>query len=54
MRVRFSNYYGYCDHKKEISVCEDATQDLRYAIPYIAEDVGMMPTPLWPIVDPPY
>ena len=50
MRDRFSDQHGYRGPKKEISVREDAPVDLRYAIPQIAEDVGITPTPMRRIV----
>ncbi len=50
MGTRFSTRHGYRGPESEISVREDAPEDLRYAIPQIAEDVGMTPTPMRRVV----
>ena len=50
MGKRFSDRYGYRCREQDISVREDAPDDLRYAIPQIAEDVGMTPTPIRHVV----
>ena len=50
METRFSGRHGYRGPEQEISVREDAPDDLRYAIPQIAEDVGMTPTPMRRVV----
>ena len=44
MAERFSDRHGYRGTEQEISVREDAPEDLRFAIPLIAQDVGMSPT----------
>lgn len=41
---RFSNRHGYRGTEQEIAVREDAPEGLRFAIPLIAQDVGMTPT----------
>jgi hypothetical protein len=43
MPERFSNRHGYRGGEPEISVREDAPEGLRFAIPLIAQDVGMTP-----------
>ena len=50
MRTRFSQRHGDRSAEVEISVREDAPDDLRYAIPQIAEDVGITPKPMRRIV----
>ena len=46
MGKRFSDRHNYRSLEQEISVREDAPEDLRFAIPLIAEEVGMRPTPM--------
>lgn len=50
MGTRFSERHGYRSPQMEISVREGAPEDLRYAIPQIAEDIGMTPTPMRRVV----
>ena len=50
MGTRFSARHGYHEPEQDISVREDAPEDLRHAIPQIAEDVGMTPTPVRRVV----
>lgn len=44
MADRFSDRHGYGSADAEIIVYEDAPEALRYAIPLIAQDVGMSPS----------
>ena len=44
MAARFSDRHGYHADEREITVREDAPEDLRFAIPLIAQDAGMVPT----------
>ena len=44
MPERFSDRHGYRGTEQEITVREDAPDSLRFAIPLIAQDVGMTPT----------
>ena len=41
---RFSDRHGYQADEQDITIREDAPEDLRFAIPLIAQDVGMTPT----------
>ena len=50
MQDGFSHRLGYRSPKKEITVREDAPEDLRYAIPQIAKDVGITPEPMRRII----
>ena len=50
MGKRFSDRLGYRGPEQDISVREDAPDDLRFAIPQIAENVGMTPTPIRRVV----
>ena len=50
MGNRFSKRYNYRGPEEEISVREDAPEDLRFALPQIAEDVGVKPSPLRRVV----
>jgi AbiJ N-terminal domain 4 len=44
MPERFSHRHGYRGPEQDITVREDAPEDLRFAIPLIAQDAGMTPT----------
>jgi hypothetical protein len=44
MAERFSDRHGYRGETQVISVREDALENLRYAIPLIAQDMGMTPS----------
>jgi hypothetical protein len=44
MPDRFSDRHGYRGTEQEIAVREDAPEGVRFAIPLIAQDVGMSPT----------
>ena len=44
MADRFSDRHGYRGADAEIIVREDAPENLRYAIPLIAQDIGMSPS----------
>ena len=48
--TRFSKRHDYRGPEHEISAREDAPENLRFAIPQIAEDIGMTPTPLRRVV----
>jgi hypothetical protein len=50
MAERFSDRHGYRGKTQEISVREDAPENLRYAIPLIAQDIGMAPSAIRRIV----
>lgn len=50
MTDRFSDRQGYRAEQQEISIREDAPEDMRLAIPLIAQDAGMTPTAHAPIV----
>lgn len=50
MAKRFSARRGYHGPEQEIAVREDAPEGVRHAIPQIAEDVGMTPTPMRRVV----
>lgn len=47
---RFSDRHGYRSADAEIIVHEDAPENLRYAIPLIAQDVGMGPSAMRRII----
>ena len=44
MAESFSNRHGYRSADAEITVHEDAPENLRYAIPLIGQDIGMSPS----------
>ena len=44
MAERFSDRHGYHADERDITIREDAPEDLRFAIPLIAQDAGMRPT----------
>ena len=44
MPDRFSDRHGYHGPEQEITVRDDAPEGLRFAIPLIAQDAGMVPT----------
>jgi len=44
MPDRFSDRHGYRAEEQEVTVREDAPEDLRFAIPLIAKDAGMVPS----------
>lgn len=50
MTDRFSDRHGYRAEEQEITVREDAPEDLRFAIPLIAQDAGMVPTAMRRVV----
>ena len=50
MGERFSDRHGYRGPEQEISVREEAPDELRYAIPLIPEEVGMRPTSIRRVV----
>jgi AbiJ N-terminal domain 4 len=50
MPERFSDRHGYRSGERDITVREGAPEDLRFAIPLIAQDVGMSPSAMRRII----
>ncbi len=50
MADRFSDRHGYRGAVAEITVHENAPDNLRYAVPSIGEDVGMCPSAMRGII----
>lgn len=50
MPDRFSDRHGYHGPEQEITVRDDAPEGLRFAIPLIAQDAGMVPTAMRRII----
>lgn len=47
---KFSERFGYADSEPEITIREDAPEDMRYAVAQIAEDLGLGPEELRTII----
>ena len=50
MAESFSNRHGYRSADAEITVHEDAPENLRHAIPLIGQDIGMSPSAMRRII----
>ncbi|MBN9890268.1 MULTISPECIES: hypothetical protein [Roseobacteraceae] len=50
MAESFSNRHGHRSADAEITVHEDAPENLRYAIPLIGQDIGMSPSAMRRII----